>query len=129
MTPANSLTFFVLDDDSVILSLMVKLLELEGHQVVYANDSLDAVAEIAKLKPDCLITDLVMPGRDGLDVVGDICEHGGLGSITIIMVTTRTKEMWQEMARAKGVHGFISKPIDPAAFAGQVMAIVSDHKA
>jgi DNA-binding response OmpR family regulator len=125
ITLVDRCSFYVLDDDPVILDLMVKLLEMSGHSVSYSSDSVNAATEINAIKPDCLITDLVMPDRDGLDVVESLCEYGALSSMTIIMVTTRTKDMWRQMAQDKGVHGFIPKPIDPETFVGLVEEIIS----
>lgn len=124
MTSTNYYTFFILDDDPVMLGLMTRLLEMEGHHVVSSTDSINAAARINDTKPDCLITDLVMPHRDGLDVVDDLSEFGAFPTLTIIIVTTRTKDMWRKMALDKGVHGFIPKPIDPETFADQVSDII-----
>jgi CheY-like chemotaxis protein len=128
MAPKNCFTFFVLDDDPVILKFMVKLLEAGGHAVHSSSDSLSAIKLVHELKPDCLITDLVMPGRDGLDVVGDLRDGGHNVDLKIIMVTTRTKDIWKEMARKRGVDHFIHKPIDGGTFVGQVIDILSSER-
>jgi len=116
----------VVDDEDVMLKIITTLLKAAGHEVIPENDSLTAVKLIAQEKPDCLITDLVMPGLDGLQMIGELKGVAQLQNMKIIMVTTRTDDLWKKMALEKGVDGFINKPLDTKMFAAEVNDIISE---
>ena len=116
--------FVVVDDEAAMLKIITALLEAEGHDVITESDSLAAAKLISREKPDCLITDLVMPGMDGLQLIGELKGGAQLQNMKVVMVTTRTDDLWRKMAQEKGVDGFINKPLDPQTFATQVARII-----
>ncbi|MEO8201560.1 MAG: response regulator [Gemmatimonadota bacterium] len=59
----------VIDDDKDIRKLLRTALESSGHEVMEAADGLEGVRRWRDLHPDLVITDLMMPGKDGLDLV------------------------------------------------------------
>src|SRR3954454_2243264 len=59
----------IVDDDKSVRELLRALCEREGHQVVSAADSSDALAQLRARLFDLMITDVVMPGLDGLALV------------------------------------------------------------
>ena len=59
----------VVDDDPLFRSLLKELLELDGHEVVEAEDGLQAVGLYAHRPCDLVITDILMPGGDGLEAI------------------------------------------------------------
>ena len=65
-----------------------------------------------------------MPGMDGLQLIDELKGAALLQSMKIIMVTTRTDDLWKKMAQEKGVDGFINKPLNTKTFGGQIMEII-----
>lgn len=59
----------VLDDETSILLMLKKMLERAGHEVEIALNGSDGMELFKKNKPDLLITDIIMPNKDGLEVV------------------------------------------------------------
>jgi len=59
----------VLDDEESILLMLKKMLERAGHEVDIALNGSDGLELFKKNKPDLLITDIIMPHKDGLEVV------------------------------------------------------------
>ena len=59
----------VLDDEASILLMLKKMLERAGHEVDIALNGRDGMELFKKNKPDLLITDIIMPHKDGLEVV------------------------------------------------------------
>jgi two-component system, chemotaxis family, chemotaxis protein CheY len=59
----------VVDDEELLRETLRAFLELEGHTVLEASDGMEAVELCASEQPDILVTDLVMPARDGLETI------------------------------------------------------------
>ncbi len=66
----------VVDDDPPILSLITELLTQEGYHVRAVFDGLAALAEIERDPPDVVISDVMMPRLDGIELVRELRRHG-----------------------------------------------------
>lgn len=66
--PHRSGPILVVDDDAVIRSLIVDLLQGEGYQVVGAIDGLDALAMLDRVRPRLVVSDVVMPRLGGVEL-------------------------------------------------------------
>ncbi len=81
-------TILVVDDNEDMRQHLRRLLETE-HNVLTAADGLLAETALKQQRPDLIITDLMMPNRDGLEFVNAIKEQGEFANIPIIMLTAR----------------------------------------
>ena len=120
MAVSQPAKFVLVDDDPQILKLMGELLEMRGHEVVLFHAGTTAVIDIPDENPDCVITDLMMVGLNGLDLARELREVPKLSRIKIVMVTSQSDSETRSQAEEVGVDAFIAKPIDPAAFANQI---------
>jgi DNA-binding response OmpR family regulator len=125
MSDSGKLEIAIVDDDPEMIDMMTTLLTAEGHTVRSSVAGIPALSEIAADKPDCVLTDLMMSALDGMELCREIRKRKSLNKTVIIMVSARDRDAWRERALAAGANDFISKPIDPASFAGQVEAIVA----
>ena len=62
----------LVDDDTSVLDVMSEMLRLEGHQVTVAENGEEAVKCVSKDAFDLIITDLIMPEKEGLETIADI---------------------------------------------------------
>jgi CheY-like chemotaxis protein len=62
----------VVDDDVQVLEVISQILRLEGHVVTTARDGREAVSKFKGDKFDLVITDLIMPEREGLETISDL---------------------------------------------------------
>ena len=62
-------TILVVDDENVLVETLTELLEFEGYHVVTAGNGKDGLAQWVKEDPDLVLTDLMMPFTDGLQMV------------------------------------------------------------
>ena len=115
---------FIVDDDHVIIEVMTAVLENNGHEVGSNVSGEQAVSDIMAMRSDCVLTDLMMAALDDLELCDEIHQKKELDETKIIMVSTRQAVHWKEQAEALGVAGYITKPIDPATFTEQLVAIV-----
>ena len=124
MEANQSFTFFLVDDDIVFLNLMSRILESRGHKVLLAHSGTSAVIDIPTENLDCVITDYMMVGMDGLELVRDLRETPALQDVKIIMVSGQSDDAVITEATESGVDGFINKPINPATFVDQIIQIL-----
>src|SRR6185437_5556787 len=74
-TRSIPLRVLVVDDDRVITDTLVTILSARRYRVRAAYSAEDAIAEAAQFMPDALITDIVMPGKDGHELAAYFAEH------------------------------------------------------
>ncbi len=65
-------SILVVDDDTQVLDVMSEMLRLEGHRVTVAENGHDAVNQLRDEQFDLVITDLIMPEKEGLETIADI---------------------------------------------------------
>src|SRR5512138_1849500 len=64
--------FYLVDDDPEVLALLARLLEDAGHRVQASASSVAALKEIPAARPDCVITDIMMPVMDGFELTREL---------------------------------------------------------
>lgn len=118
--------FYLIDDDPLMVKLQTRILENAGHEVESETDSTRALEQIVVSKPECVITDLMMPGIDGYGVITRIRKEPTLDDTVVIVLSA--KAFMQDMRQAMdfGAAGFIRKPVDPTTFMDNVMDILEN---
>jgi two-component system alkaline phosphatase synthesis response regulator PhoP len=81
----------VVDDEEALVRLITYNLNKEGFNTIYAYDGSRVVRIIEEENPDLLILDLMLPGKDGLDICREIRSQGN--QIPVIMLTARAEEL------------------------------------
>ena len=82
-------TVLLVDDDPAILDLLGSVLEFEGFGVIKSQSGSDALDLVARLRPDLIILDLIMPGMDGLEFIQRLKECPLAVHIPIVIVTQK----------------------------------------
>ena len=75
-----------------------------------------------QLKPDLILLDINLPGLSGFEVATKLRQNPAMDGALIVALTAKTMRSDRETALVTGCDGFISKPIDPFLFVGQVVA-------
>ncbi len=120
-------TAVIIDDDDITLNLITTLLEREGIVATTVADSKDAMREIERIRPDVIITDLMMPDVDGFALIEEIRKHPNVGDTKIVVVSAKAYTSDEDRALQLGANGFIRKPINPETFASRLLRIADDH--
>jgi two-component system chemotaxis response regulator CheY len=98
-------------DDSVSIRQMVKLaLNRGGYEVVSAEDGNDGLAKARATKADMVITDLNMPGMNGIALIREIRKLPAYTGVPIIFLTTESDATLKAEAKSAGATGWIVKP-------------------
>jgi CheY-like chemotaxis protein len=104
----------IVDDDRVIQQLLEVNLELEGYDVVAtASDGQEALEKIAKLKPDIVILDIMMPKMDGMAVCRHLKADPELAHIPVILLSARAQDLDIRDGLEIGANAYLTKPFDP----------------
>lgn len=105
--------FLVIDDEKFVADTLAMILEGEGHEALAVYDGRAALEKVESFIPDCVISDVIMPGLNGIEVCAAIerkhpdCQiflFSGQASTTELVATARTEGHTWEL---------LPKPIDP----------------
>ncbi|MFA7537012.1 MAG: response regulator [Desulfuromonadales bacterium] len=110
----------VVDDSPTIRQMLEMTLTDGNYKVIQASNGTDAMRLCEENTPDLLITDLHMPGMDGISLAGSVRKLPGKRFMPIIMLTTEVSEKQRAIAKTVGASGWIAKPFNPA----QLLSVV-----
>jgi CheY-like chemotaxis protein len=109
----------IIEDDDVSRELMGLALLKRGYQVALAQDGVSGYDSAVFLRPDLIVTDISMPGGDGLELIIRVRKTPVLVR-TPILVTTAFGSGRATFSLQKGANAFEPKPIDPHSFLATV---------
>ena len=117
----------VVDDDADIRLLLREILERAGHQIVAEADDGDAVvALVAEHRPDIVILDIGMPGRDGLTALRHLMLRDP--SLKVIMCSASGTQGHVVDSLRFGAKDFIPKPFKPSRVRAAVERVLAEAK-
>ena len=106
-------TVFLVDDSTTLLMSMKAILEKAGYAVETATGGDAALKKLATLKPNILITDLNMPGMDGITLIKEVKKNPAFRFMPALMMTTESQQEKRTEARTAGATGWLVKPVKP----------------
>jgi CheY-like chemotaxis protein len=101
----------VVDDNAVSRELLRYVLKPLGLEIVEAASGLEALEQIAEVRPDVVLLDLDMPGLDGYGVLREIRHKLEWAGLRVIAVTAYAMQSDRDKAIAEGFDGYVTKPI------------------
>jgi|ERR1051325_5922592 two-component system response regulator MprA len=116
----------VIEDDDVMRELMRMTLRQNGYEVTTAEDGVRGYDTALFLKPDLIITDIRMPGADGIHVVRRVRDTAGLEN-TPILVTTAFGTGTATFSLQMGANAFEPKPINPQDLLSTVRRLLAER--
>jgi signal transduction histidine kinase len=111
----------VVEDEEEMRSFLVELLS-PAHDVVAAEDGEAALARLPEVVPDLVVSDLMMPGRSGVDLCRMLKRSPRWRSIPIILLTALAGSETTLHAYAQGADDFVTKPFHPEVLLARVRA-------
>lgn len=107
-TPAKIL---VVDDEKIVVDLHKKMLEKTGYIVITASDGAEALDLVAAEQPDLILTDVFMPGMDGLQLCEELKKNEPTNLIPVIMLTAVDDYDNKIRGIEIGADDYLSKPV------------------
>jgi two-component system alkaline phosphatase synthesis response regulator PhoP len=114
-------TVLVVDDAPEIVRIVRDYLEHAGFSVLTAANGPDALRVARVQRPDLIVLDLGLPGRDGLDVTRDLRRESG---VPIVMLTARTDETDKLVGLELGADDYVTKPFSARELVARVRAVL-----
>jgi two-component system response regulator MtrA len=111
----------VVDDDAALAEMLTLVLRNEGFlsQIVTRGD--EAMAAFRSFRPDVVLLDLMLPGRDGIDVCREIRAESG---VPIVMLTARSDTLDVVVGLESGADDYVAKPFKPKELIARIRARV-----
>lgn len=111
----------IIDDDVKLIHLLREYLEENNFQVSHALDGNRIVAEIQEKTPDLIILDIMLPGKDGLEVLKDIRKRH---TLPVIMLTAKGDDTDRIIGLELGADDYLPKPFNPRELLARIKAIL-----
>jgi len=119
------LTVLVIDDDPVILELLRVNFEIEGFDVICAADGEEGLRRAQADQPDVVISDIMMPRRDGLQLLTDLKGDPLTENLPVILLSAKAQRSEVQQGLDMGADDYITKPFDPLELIDRLNAVVT----
>lgn len=119
----------IVEDDPVFTRLLVKLLTQAGHHTTAAADGHEALACLARHPYDLVLTDILMPGMDGIDLIGELRRRQPALPILAMSGGRRSlsSQFNLESATLMGAAAILPKPFEQATLL-EAVTLALEHK-
>ena len=117
--------FYLVDDDPDVLTMLTRVLEEAGHRVEASPSSLQALKQVPVSRPDCVITDVMMPDMDGFELTRELRRRQELGHMKILVLSAKTYDFDRRRAKELGADGYIAKPFQRDTLLQTIIGMVS----
>ncbi|TFD96593.1 response regulator YycF [Jeotgalibacillus sp. R-1-5s-1] len=116
----------VVDDEKPIADILQFNLKKEGYEVHCAYDGDTAVEMVEEIKPDLILLDIMLPGRDGMEVCREVRKNH---EMPIIMLTAKDSEIDKVLGLELGADDYVTKPFSTRELVARVKANLRRHQA
>ena len=124
MSTANSVKkILIADDEPDILEIIQYNLQNEGYEVATAKNGNDAIDQAKRFNPDLIILDIMMPGKNGIEVCNILRMQPAFKDTLIIFLTALSDEGTEVKGLETGADDFITKPVSPKVLVSKVNAL------
>jgi DNA-binding response OmpR family regulator len=123
MSPQAALNILVVDDESELRALLVRLFTRDGHRVMAVADARSAIDRASTEQFDCILLDVALgPGQDGIDVCRELRARRNV--VPIIMLTARDSEADAVLGLEVGADDYVTKPFGPTELRSRIRAVL-----
>ncbi len=114
----------VVDDSNTELEHITKLIQSSGYNVSKATSGEEALSLAKTYRPDLIILDVVMPGKDGYQTCRELKSEDGTKDIKVVMVTSKNQKTDEYWGRKQGADDYITKPFDPDNLLNSISSLI-----
>lgn len=102
----------IIEDEFQILEFLEKVLKLNGYNVVKAYNGIDGINKAYQELPDVIICDIMMPKKNGYEVLNEIRSNHVTSLIPVIMLTAKSHKLDFRTGMNSGADDYLTKPFD-----------------
>jgi two-component system alkaline phosphatase synthesis response regulator PhoP len=114
----------VLEDEKEIRDLVRYNLERAGFRVTAVADGEEGLRRLFASRPDLLVLDLMLPGRNGLEILREVRGETATRDLPVIVLTARSAEMDKLLGFEHGADDYLTKPFSPRELVARVQALL-----
>ena len=118
----------IADDDPEILTLLGIRLSKQGYEVIEAQDGVVALEKAKKERPDLVLLDVMMPGKNGWEVAKALREDKTLDRLGIVMLTAIGERVNEMTSPLYGADDYVDKPFDFADLQKKIQAVLTKRR-
>lgn len=113
----------IVDDSKTEQMFMSSIMQKNGMTVSLADNGDAALAELERQKPDLILMDVIMPGKNGFQLTRQISKDARFADIPIIICTSKNQETDVVWGIRQGARAYVTKPINPADLLEKIRAL------
>lgn len=115
-----------IEDEPVIIQLFRLNFELRGYEVLSCEASEDIPARIREEKPDLVILDILMPGKNGWAILKELKSDDSTSSVPVVICSVMAKAEDRKKGKEMGAFEYVTKPFDLRELVTVVEQAISD---
>lgn len=129
MTAAASKgTVLIADDDPEILTMLSLRLSKKGYKVYEAADGLQTIQIAREKRPDLVLLDVMMPGKNGWEVARELRNDPQFADVGIVMLTAIGEKVNEMTSPLYGADEYVDKPFDFSDLEGKIAKVIASRK-
>jgi len=125
----NTTDIILVEDDPLVGEIARDILTGAGYAVRLVPDSRDAMAAVKKIRPRLVITDIMMPGINGMDLCKMISSDPDLAKVKVMVMSAKSFEAEKRRAQMFGAAHFLPKPFTEKCLLKAVKDLLHAHPA
>src|SRR3954465_11030098 len=118
-------TVYFIDDSATMREVIKIAFRRENIEVVACHDGESALSQMSQQKPDVVITDVIMPGKDGYEVCQNIKQNPAMAGTPVVLMSGVVNRQVAEKAFAVKADELIRKPFQPGDLIGRVRQLLT----
>lgn len=123
--PEGRLKLLLIEDNEDMRSYIRQCMDETQYQIIEATDGEEGILLAQKTVPDLIVSDVMMPGKDGFEVVQEIRGQTGTSHIPIVLLTARTSIESRLQGLERGADAYLTKPFSPRELALQIQNLIT----
>lgn len=112
----------IIEDEPNIRELVLYNLKANGYEGIEAEDGIIGITMVHREKPDLILLDIMLPGKNGYDICRELRDEGN--RTPIIMLTAKTEEIDKVLGLEFGADDYISKPFGIRELMARIKAVL-----
>ena len=115
----------IVDDSPTEVHVFKTMLERNQIQVSVATNGDEGIAKALEVHPDCILMDVVMPGKNGFQATRDLSRNPATANIPVIIITTKDQQTDKIWGMRQGAKDYIVKPANEADLIERINKVLS----
>src|SRR5881396_1251116 len=116
----------LLADDSITIQKVVELTFSDGdYEVTAVNNGAKAIQKLAEMRPDIILTDIIMPEKNGYEVCEYVKSHPELRNLPVVLLTGTFEPFDPDRAEKAGCDAVVTKPFESQSLIQKVEELIS----